>query len=422
MPLFRVTVSSTFRDTASSAWRDKAGATGGDSMSTDIGISRVQVAFAVKETSTGTLAWPSASHQVLPAGDAVINQSPDFVNSEEKRDSLDVLDQFQAAMPAGSFTLPTYVRPGGSIGSDPQGSSLYESLLGEKTTAACANFATVTQTSAVLYRPATTAPSFSLWLKTDHFVQALSGCTVQQGVLSVSNEGAVKFEFSGQGMKMYWAGTDAVQTDRASAASSIIVADADRFKPGIRIYNSTQDLTNGGSGWTIATINTATNKLTLSATLGATWSSGDVVAGYLPSGTTIGSPIEGKDTTIKINGVSASIKNSSITFSCPKQYITDEVGTTYPTAYMEDEREISMDVNVYFRKADAKYFNEGYSGNTVPLRIEFGTTAGSRLLVHFQKVRLRVPEINFAAPAVELNMPGRALGTNGEDSVDMIFR
>ena len=63
-------------------------------MSTEIGISRKQTAFVKKETTVGTLIWPLAGDQVLPAGDAVINQSPDFVDSEEKIDSLDILDQF----------------------------------------------------------------------------------------------------------------------------------------------------------------------------------------------------------------------------------------------------------------------------------------------------------------------------------------
>lgn len=392
-------------------------------MSTDIGISRVQIAFATKETTIGTLVWPTgATDQVLPAGDAVINQSPEYVDSEEKRDSLDVLDQFQAAMPAGSFSLPTYVRPGGSVASDPQGSVLFESLLGDKSTAACANFATVPQTTAVMYKPAISAPSFSLWLKTDHFVQALAGATCQQAVLSVTNEGAVRFDFSGQGTKMYWAGTDALQEEVASAATGFLVEDASRFKAGIRIYNSTKNHNNSGDGYTVATANTTTNRLLLSDATEATWATDDVIKGYLPTGTTLGAPIEGKHTTIKINGVSATIKNSDITFNCPKQYILDEVGTLYPSSYMEDVRDISMNINVYFRKADAKYFDQGYSGTTVPVRIEFGETAGDKMLLHFQKVRLRVPEINFTPPAVELSMPGKALGTDGEDSVDLIFR
>lgn len=392
-------------------------------MSSDIGVSRVQTAFAVEETTAGTLVWPTGStDQVLPAGNAVINQTPDFIDSEEKVDSLDVLDQFQAAMPPASFTLPTYVRPGGSVGSDPQGTILWESLLGEKTTAACANFATIDQTTAVCYRPKTTSPSFSLWVKTDHFVQALTGATCQRGVLSVTNEGAVTMEFSGEGMKMKWAGTDALETNAASAASSFTVSDADRYCAGMRIYNSTQNHTNSGSGYTIATVNKTTDKIVLSDTLEGAWATDDVIKGYLPSGTTIGSAIEGKHTEVKINSVDANIKNSSITFECPKQYITDEVGTVYPGDYMEDQREITMDLGLYFRKADAKYFSEGYQGNNVPVRVEFGNSAGSYLLVHMNAVKLRVPEINFASPAVELTMPGTALGTNGEDSVDVIFR
>ena len=391
-------------------------------MSTDIGVARKQSVFAVKETTVGTLVFPSDDDLIIPAGNAVMNQSPDFVDSEEIRDSLDVLDQFQAAMPPGTFTVPMYLRPHATEGSDPQGDVLFESLQGEKTTGDEATMATdVATADDILYKQATTAPSFSLWIKTDHFVQGMSGCTTGQAVVSVTNEGAVKGTFTGQGMQMVWAGTDALQASAATGATHLTVEDADRFKAGARIYNETQDDTNGGVGYEIDSVTSATNLLVLTEGIDASWATDDVIKGYLPDGTEIGSPIEGRHTAITINEVSATIKASDLTINSPKQYVTDEVGTTYPEAYMEDVRAITSTLSLYFRKEDAKYFAEGYEGNEVPIRITFGAAGSRQVILHMEKCKLQVPEMDFAAPAVNINMEMTALGTSGEDSLEIIF-
>jgi hypothetical protein len=106
---------------------------------TDIGISRKQKVFAVLETTRGTLEFPTWQDVVLPAGNAVMNQTPDFTDSEEIKDSLDVLDQFQNAMPPGTFEIPTYLRPSGTLGSLPQGDALFQSMQGARNAATTAS-------------------------------------------------------------------------------------------------------------------------------------------------------------------------------------------------------------------------------------------------------------------------------------------
>ena len=78
-------------------------------------------------------------------------------------------------------------------------------------------------------------------------------------------------------------------------------------------------------------------------------------------------------------------------------------------------------MDIYFKKADAKYFKEGYKGNNVPIRLTFGNVAGSKMIVHMEKCKLTVPEINFSTPTVQLSIPMKALGTDGEDSCELVF-
>ena len=394
-------------------------------MATNIGVSRKQRVFAVAEVSPGTLVFPSGSGATLGfvrvAGDAVVNQTPDFSDSPEKLDTLDIVDQFQGAMPSGTFTLPTLVRAGDAVGQIPQGDALFISMFGKQSTVASSSYCTDLNNAGIFYMQRTYAPSFSLWVETDHFVQGLSGCTVTNATLTISNEGAVQFNFSGEGMQMVFAGTDMINGAVASGAGTIHVTDASRFSASARIYNKTASLNNSDAGYTITASNATSNILTVTPVVDAAWASGASIAGFLPDETTIGTPIEGKDTSLTLNSVSAKFKTTEITIDVPKTYFTDEVGTDFPEDYAEGARSITSTLNIYFRKADAKYFREGYSGYEIPIRVTFGNVAGKTMVLHMQKTRLQVPAITFNAPAVELSIPMKALGTAGEDSAELCF-
>jgi hypothetical protein len=84
-------------------------------------------------------------------------------------------------------------------------------------------------------------------------------------------------------------------------------------------------------------------------------------------------------------------------------------------------RTITSTMNLYFRQADAKYFTEGYDGNEIPIEITYGDTAAATLKVYMKRCKLKVPTIEFAAPAVNLSMPMTAMGTTGEDSLELVF-
>ena len=61
-------------------------------MSTDIALSRKTKVFAVIETVPGTISFPTAADFIMPAGDALINQTPAFTDSKEMADSLDLIE------------------------------------------------------------------------------------------------------------------------------------------------------------------------------------------------------------------------------------------------------------------------------------------------------------------------------------------
>ena len=467
-----------------------------------IGISRKQRVFAVLETTQGAVKFPAAANFIRPAGDAIINQSPDFVDSEEKQDTLDILDRFQNARPPGEFTIPMYLRTDSSASfATPQGDAIWQSLQGGRETWSCtiATIAGVASTQAtfrtlvgtppkkgvfhigaetffyhdwstssstmgtfyflnvsgaasgrgyhgtsaaihntgptgsaatvcsIFYKQETTSPSMTIWVETDHFVQGLIGATVGQMTVGVTNEGAVILNITGQGMEMVWAGTETVSICSNAAgvgATGCTVTNAKAFTVDSYIYKEVgttpEDKGAADLGYKVTSSNATTNRIVFTPVNTATWGTANVIRGYLPSATVVGTAIESRYTDVEIDDVDASIKNTDLTISVPKQYVTDEVGTTFPEDYMEQVRDISSTLDLYFRDTDFTYFKDGYDGNAVELFLKFGDSEGGMLGMFMKNVSLTVPSVGFSAPAVNLSIPMKALGTVGEDSLEII--
>jgi hypothetical protein len=300
-------------------------------MTQSIGISRRQRVFAALESARGTLTWPVAADFVRPAGDAVMNQSLEFSDSEEKRDTLDILDQFANTLPPVDWTLPTYVRAAG-LGVAPQGDALFTALQGVKNGAATAEVegATVDESAvtipydpatltgfwpeagvfrigtediayaaidaeadaftgctrgyggttpaahadaaaitlkSIVYRQGTESPSFSLWVQTDHMLQYATGCTVSQGTLGIDNEGAVTLNYQGQGMRMGWAGTCVLAAAANAAQAVVAVPAAGLYSVGARVWNKTKADDNAGAGYAVIAVNDTAKTITLGTNL-----------------------------------------------------------------------------------------------------------------------------------------------------------
>lgn len=488
----------------------------------EIGLARKQRAFVVLEVGTATLKFPSATlDYVIPAGDAIMNQNPAFVNSVEKKNTLDIIDRFQNTMPAGDWSIPMYLRMPDVNYAVPQGAALFQawqgalgsmatftldadyatadtlihasgltrylpgvgvinvasnggasdsqihygSLTRAEDSATCSfgdltfDYAgsstpatadtpnTITPLSP-FYRQDTESPSITVWIETDHFVQGIAGASVNSTVLGVTNEGAVVLTFSGQGAEMVWAGESALATLATAGVGYITVpaGEGKRFSVGAFIYNETrtpataasigfeiESITllggvGGGDLITFATPLTGDNHNFAWVAPAGGWlgpgttATGDIIRGYLPlTPTTIGTPIESRLTDIELDGVAAKLKGGDITFSYPKTYIEDEIGLDFPEDFLEDVRAITSSLSVYFRKANASYFTDGYNGEEVPVLFRFGNTQGDYMEVYLKRSALEVPTISFAAPAVELAIPLTAIGTYGEDSCDVVF-
>lgn len=374
---------------------------------------RQQTVFAILETTRGTLAFPPAASPIITAAGFIdMNQNPTFTDSEEIANTRDVLSQFEDIVPAGTFSIPIYARPSGTAGTAPMGDILFQSLLGGRV---------VNAGTSVVYSPAMVKPSFSLWAMRGDTLFFGAGAVAESLKLSVNNKGAVKMNIGGSFFQMGWAGTDGVQTTASLGASSVVVYDATKYTVGAVIYDATTN-DHATNGYTVTGVNTTTNTLTVSPVLVGAWTAGDVVAGYLPSGVSVGNPLAAKLSSLTVNSVNQVIESLDLNYEDKVKMLDDEITASgFPQAYIENLRKITGSCKSHLRRNDMTHFLDGLNGAQRPIVASFGTVAGSKLALNMPKCVVEVPQITANAPALDISIAFTALGTSGEDSMTMTW-
>ena len=274
--------------------------------------------------------------------------------------------------------------------------------------------------SSIFYEQDTSSPAVSIWIEDDTLVRGLSGATANNCAVTINNEGAVMFTFSGEGMEMVWAGTSTLATASTASATTISVADGELYKAGSYIWNETKEDSNSTAGYEISSI--TGDVLTLGTGIGEGWSADDVIAGYLGDETAIGTAVESRLSDVYLDDVATKTRSMDLTISVPKTYLNDEIGTDFPENFVEDVRDINGSIGLYLRKADVQYFTQGFDGTQKELTISFGDTAGYRMDLVMPKAQIQVPEISQDGAAQTMSVTFKALGTVGEDSLGIILR
>jgi len=452
---------------------------------TDAALSRKQRVFACIEGQHGQLRFPIPEDAIRPAGDATMTQAPSYTDSSEKFDTLDLLDKFPNSMPPGEWLIPMYVRMSG-FGSAPQGLDLFEGALGRKGMEASAELAedadagdtgivltavsgdispvgvikigneiirygrydkatgslldcvrgyhdTVPEEHAEgeavmwlssLYLLDTCPPTLSIWIETDHVIQFMSGCVVEESTVPVQNADGLKMTFKGRGMAMGWAGKSVVQTDAPAGVAVVQVAAPKRYTEGARVYNKTKN-DFGTFGYEVLEVRQATGELVLAAGIAQDWDAGDEVSGYLPPADIGGEALLSRDTVVLMNGVPGKVTSTNLTIGTPVEFL-EEVGTRFPEEYAPKVRNITMNLDTILRRTSVDLFKEGYDGIGIELLLTMGSVPGQKVSFFMPRVKSTVPIQQFGGPAVTLQIQGTALGKVdgaqvGENSICIIF-
>lgn len=355
-----------------------------------IQLAREQVVFAKKETTAGTIVYPASTDLLTVAGAIQFNQQPSYTDSPEVRDSRSLKDRFVDKNPAGQWSVPQLARPSGTAGTAPDGDVLFECALGTKTTVA---------NTSVAYTPAKDLSSFTLAVGMRDMVYWMTGATVNDLKVSITNKGAIQFDYSGGFMAMIWAGAAELSAYSSNVVTLNAAGDYMKYKAGakVKFLDATDGTwkTNSGAGYTILSVSSAENKITLTSAVSEfTPAAGDHVFGFLPTGTEVGEPVECRNAVVKFDAVEVPIKSCDFTLSNAVKYEEEEISTAEgPTAYIADRRSVVAATSLWFRTNDLKYFRKALDRTEVAMLIIGGTVAGNIITISIPHAVGSVPAI-----------------------------
>lgn len=380
-------------------------------------IPREQVLYVKAEATAGTLTAPAAGDAVILAGNAVLNQTTSYTDSEEIANSRSILDQAQDVIPAGTFTFSTYVRPSGTKGTKPAEAELWRALLGVETDGA----------DDVTYTCAVAKPTLSLWWKSGNTVLFARGAYVTGAKLTSSAKGFPMIEWSGVFSRLGWCGANTLSgaVDGTPApAASIVVHDARNFAVGALVKVGTDD--NGGAGYAISTVTVGTNTLGLTPSIDTDQLDDAAVIPFLPAATYATSDAqEARTGALTIASAARTYRSFELTIEDPAEYIVDEVTTTdYPADAVPGLRRCSGKVDIVLRDTDLYHFEQALADATVALVFSVGgvATSGDNLTINLPQTRIQVPEVGEAGPAMGLSIAFTALATTaGEDELSVVY-
>ena len=368
--------------------------------------SNVQRAFVMLETSTGVLEKPVATGFVLPAGRGSIAQTPTYTDSPELSDTLDVVSQSRDAMPPGDWSLPMVARLAENAAA-PQGDALFVAAMGKLD---------ISVSGERKYLLDTCRPTVSLWLQNDEVVQFMSGCAVESVDWSVERSGLTIFTFGGRGRKAGIVGIGELATAPNSTTITLEEGQAMAFSVGGYVTNRSKS---DGKEYQITAIDTATDTLVLSSAPTG-WVAGEEIGPWLPDTSPIGKEVENNSVVLALDGVEGKMRPSTFSASLPTQFL-EEIGDEFPGESADNRRSVTMDMSVYFRRAEAVRFGQALEGKTMSVSFKASNANGS-IEVAMPKVRLSFPSVGEDDAVLTLDSTGTALGVNGEDSFSITVK
>jgi hypothetical protein len=336
-----------------------------------VAIARETLCFVGLESTPGTQVPPTdpGMHMVMTAGAGSVAQAMRKLDDPQYRNTLSKLDPIIASFDTGKWSLPMLIKTVAGTGTPPppEIEPLLVALFGNPSdTTQTAWFGA--NTRAYLLKkvnPAGTVyPSITIWFKVGHTMYYAVGATVNVGEFNVTGNDLCKCNFSGEFMRIGFAGTDTVVSITTTA---LVVADATKYvitdpAAGDLLYIQTLDpvtgVTRGNAS--VTAVDYTTNTLTLSTTIAGTLT-GDLVAPYLPTGTEIGTPLVGKYGITHIGGVPSTkvqanlptspyvITTARVTLTNNIRYHTDlKDGKYFPTEYVSaSTRDVAGEITLF---------------------------------------------------------------------------
>ena len=384
-----------------------------------IAIDADSVLFAKAETTYGTEIKVTTADQCLILTGGQITQDRGYLNDEQLRNTLSRLNQIAGRFEPGSAQFGFYIKPSGALGTPPECATLLKAALGRETITAS------TKVEYFLDRLIDTLPALTMWFRIGHTVYRAIGSVCEQVTFPLKADNSqeavgqaqVQFRFA----EMRWTGTDEMAATAATSATTLTVKDAKKFTLGGYIKIAAND--NGGVGYNITAINYGSNILTISPGLTAGVAIDDLVAPWMPTGTSSGTIVHGRLGLATRGATNLPVLSSTITLNRPLLLPTDEKnGLDYPNRFLRsDKRDVTIAVELLNDANTTSYLYESLQQTRGDITMPCGSVAATRFKVLAKNVEVSPPQIG-GQPQKVVTLNGKAFASASfDDEISLLF-
>lgn len=374
--------------------------------------------FVILETSCGSLKKPGVDDRMFTVGPIDFAQEQEFLDDEQIRAGASRLSPIKGRKTPGDLSFNTYVKPSGTVTTEPEADVLFECLMG----------AGAIDGSTYTYTLENQVDSYSLWVKKGHTVFAFRGATVQNAEFGISGDTIAGVSWSGNYMEQLWAGTGNADggidgTGPDVTAIPMKNGQAKRFCVGMYIEVGTND--NSAAGFLITAINYTTDVITIADGVDDDQGTDPEVKGWLPTASAeVGSPVHGKIGMVTINADPCIVLSAVVTISNNIKYYIDEKNNVFTAERFgrPKVREIEGNLNLYFLKEGPSYFYEAEYQQSGALIIPAGNVAGYIMELSIPYAEYRSPKISGDEEFIQ-DIPFIAVASSSlNDELSIIFK
>ena len=377
-----------------------------------IALDREAQGWAIVESAFATEVKPASANQFFVAGEVSPKQSLGFIEDMQRRNTYSQASRFAGRYEPGAAQIPIYIKPA-ALGVAPEGNEFLQGLFGRET---IAGGASVTY---ALQRTIDSMFSYTVWIKTGHFVYRLLGSIVDKGTFPLkadnSNDALSQGKFDLIFAEMRWTGTDEANTTiGGTPQAAVIVFDAKKFTIGSYVEVGAQN--NAGAGYQVTAVNYSTSTLTLSPTI-ANVAVGHVVKPWIPPAIAeVGVSIHGRLGSATIGGVNMPIVGGEIMLENNFKMLNEEKnGLNFANrAVRKSVRKVSVKAEVYFDANQAKFFYNALNQVRGDFFFPWGTTAAARFKLTAKNVEFDAPDVAGSEEKI-LTLNGQAFASTSLD-------
>ena len=385
------------------------------------------VLYAAREAAYGTARRSAGA-------DAFLTLSESFTPTEERdvrpdrSGYSDHLERFTGRKSA-TFEITRLLLPSGSVTTQPDDDLLWQNAFGRLSINATGLeyiLATAHDWSLTIRRAVRTGGGAGVADFQEHVRGAIvNGVEIAWG--NQGQNGLATVTFRGMAKDWGWTGNTSVASGYlsiSSAATTFRVSSPRQLTANSLFKVKTS--TGGGSGILVDAVNYTTSVVSFSEALGTTLSSGRAIVPYNPTATTAGAPLHARIGFLSLDGSATKIDHlgGRITFEDNRSLLNEEVSYDSPSRVVRDNRRNITGTFGFILKKDevGELLGRRERNDSRNVQVNIGDAANKTCKIHMRDFEWDMSALDMPDQGMtRVTMAGRALGTNGNDSLKVRF-